>query len=33
LRSLDNPRIHPTVAKLLGIEPANGATAAPIDVP
>ena len=29
--SLDSLRIHPTVAKLLGVEPATGATAAPLD--
>jgi hypothetical protein len=31
LGPIDNLRIHPTVAKLLGIQPAAGATAAPID--
>jgi predicted AlkP superfamily pyrophosphatase or phosphodiesterase len=29
---LDSLRIHPTVAKLLGVEPAEGATAQPLDV-
>src|SRR5262249_43632152 len=27
---IETPRIHPTVAKLLGIQPAEGATAPPI---
>ena len=31
LGPIDNLRIHPTVAKLLGIQPAPNAKAAPLD--
>ena len=29
---IETPRFHPTVAKLLGIQPAIGATAPPIEL-
>jgi predicted AlkP superfamily pyrophosphatase or phosphodiesterase len=33
LGKIDTLRIHPTVAKLLGIKPADGAKEAPLDIP